>query len=112
MNWVPLQSESDIDGIIEKSKDRPQVIFKHSTRCPVSSMAKNRLEKAAPPENVTFHYLDLIRYRSVSNKIAEDFGIRHESPQVILIIDGKAVFNESHSAIHMEDIVQNAGVSS
>lgn len=112
MNWIPLESESDIENLIQKSNENPQVIFKHSTRCPVSSMARNRLEKAAQPENIDFHYLDLIRYRSISNQIASDFGIHHESPQVILVINGKAVFNESHSAIHMNDIIENASISS
>src|SRR5690606_33281397 len=107
-----LQSISDIDNIIERSTERPQVIFKHSTRCPVSSMARNRLEKADQPENIDFHFLDLIRYRDVSNKIAADFHVHHESPQVLIIKNGQSIFNESHSAIRMDDIVQNATLTS
>lgn len=108
MNWIPLQDEMQLQKIIEKSNERTQVIFKHSTRCSVSSMVKNRLERESQPEGIDFNYLDLIRYRSLSNKIADDFKIRHESPQVILIKNGLAVFDEDHSAIQMEDIRINA----
>lgn len=107
MNWIPLQSDEDLAQIVEKSKETPQVIFKHSTRCSISSMVKNRLEKGEQPQNIDFHYLDLIQYRTLSNKIASDFHIHHESPQVITLINGEPVFNESHSAIHMEDIVES-----
>lgn len=107
MNWIPLQSESQLQEIILKSKDNPQVIFKHSTRCGVSSMIKNRLEKSEQPENLEFHYLDLIKFRNLSNQISRDFNIRHESPQVIVVKDGKPVYEENHSAIYMDDIVEN-----
>lgn len=104
MNWIPLQSEAQLKEIISSSSTRPQVIFKHSTRCSVSAMAKNRLEKSTEPENADFHFLDLIRYRTLSNQIADDLHVRHESPQVIILKDGRPVYNESHSAIYMDEI--------
>jgi len=104
MNWIPLEAESQLRVIIDKSTKRPQVIFKHSTRCPISKMIMNRLEKSEQPENVDFYYLDLLKFRILSNKIADDFQIRHESPQVILLSGGKPVYNEDHSAITMEDL--------
>lgn len=109
MDWKPLLSEEQLDILIKKSHEKAQVIFKHSTRCGVSGMVKSRLERSESPENVDFNYLDLIKYRNLSNTIADVFQIRHESPQVILLRNGKAVYNESHSAIVMEDIAGHAG---
>ncbi len=107
MNWIDLTYESQVDEIKERSKQKPQLIFKHSTRCSVSSVAKNRLERAEQPENIDFYYLDLIKYRPVSNKIAEEFSVYHESPQIILIKNGECIYDESHSGISMEDIIEN-----
>jgi bacillithiol system protein YtxJ len=104
MNWISLNNPSQLQQIIQHSITRPQVIFKHSTRCPISSMAKNRLEKNTPPANTDFYYLDLIAYRAVSDQISEDFNVQHESPQVLLIKNGECVYNESHSGIRMDEI--------
>ena len=104
MNWTPLKSEEQINEIKFKSGKNPQVIFKHSTRCSISSMAKNRLDKNDKPEGVDFYYLDIINYRPISNKIAEEFNVNHQSPQVLIINGGKCVYNESHSGIHMDEI--------
>ena len=104
MNWKDLTEESQLIEIKEASKLRPQVIFKHSTRCSISAVAKSRLERGTPPSNVDFYFLDLIRNRPVSNKIAEEFSVYHESPQVLLIKNGECVYDESHSGISMADI--------
>jgi bacillithiol system protein YtxJ len=108
MNWHPLTEESQLDTIVKQSFQQPIVIFKHSTRCSISAMAKNRLERVEQPENIPFYYLDLIRYRSLSNKIAEMFEVHHESPQVLLIKNGECVYDESHSGIDMTEIVEQA----
>lgn len=108
MNWIQLTDESQLQDIITKSEKRPQVIFKHSIRCSISSMAKSRLERSVAPEEVDFYYLDLITYRSLSNKIAQQFDVYHESPQVLVIRNGQCVFDESHGAIDMADIKQQA----
>jgi hypothetical protein len=68
MNWIPLKSEEQITEIIKKSHEKAQVIFKHSTRCSISSMAKGRLDRSAAPDNVEFYFLDLIANRDISNK--------------------------------------------
>lgn len=109
MTWIPLQNEDQLNKIIDASANKPQLIFKHSTRCSISSMAKNRLDKKDLPENADFYYLDLLKYRSLSNKIADTFDVHHQSPQVLLIKDGKCVYDESHSGITMEEIVEEAG---
>ena len=104
MSWIQLTSVQQLEEIKQKSKDKPQVIFKHSTRCSVSSMAKNRLERKEFPREADFYYLDLIANRNISSQIEQDFNVYHESPQVLVIKDGKCVYDESHSGISMEDI--------
>ena len=109
MNWIKIQSEDQLDEIREKSTDRPQLIFKHSTRCSTSALVKSRLERNQPPASIDFYYLDLISYRPISNKIADTFRVHHESPQVLLIRDGKCVYEESHMGITMDEIVDASG---
>ncbi|HEX6914448.1 MAG TPA: bacillithiol system redox-active protein YtxJ [Chitinophagaceae bacterium] len=104
MDWIQLTSEAQIDEISEKSKAKPQVIFKHSIRCGVSSMALSRLERTYVPMNAEFYLLDIISYRGISNRIAALFGVTHESPQVLVISNGKCVYDESHSGINMDEI--------
>ena len=109
MNWIPLNEETQLKDIIQKSENTPQVIFKHSTRCSISSMAKSRLDKNDQPEGIDFYYLDLIKHRNISNKIANDFKVHHQSPQILLIRDGKCTYTESHSGIMMDEIVEEVG---
>ncbi len=108
MTWLKLEDDSTLEEITEKSKENPQVIFKHSTRCSISSMAKTRLERSTTPGNIDFYCLDLIAHRNVSSKIADQFNVYHESPQVLVIKDGQCVYDESHSGISMEDIITHA----
>ena len=108
MNWIALTSEDQLTQIRERSEERPQVIFKHSTRCGISALAKSRLEKSQPSGEIDFYYLDLINYRSLSRKVAEEFNVYHESPQVLIIKNGQCVYDESHMGISMADIVQHA----
>lgn len=105
MNWHTLTTEDQWNALLEASYSKPQLLYKHSIRCSISSVVKSRLERAGAPDDVDFHYLDLITYRSVSNKVAHDTGVVHESPQVLLLVKGKCVYNESHSAIMMDDII-------
>ncbi len=104
MDWILLNAEEQLQQIITHSAQRPQLIFKHSTRCSISSMAKNRLERNEPVSSVDFYFLDLIAHRNLSNKVADIFNVEHESPQVLLIKNGKCVYDESHSGISMDEI--------
>ncbi len=108
MNWNPITSIDQIAQIKEQSFQTPQVIFKHSTRCSISSMVLNRLERSSAPDQVQFHYLDLLAYRSISDQIATDFAVYHESPQVLLIKNGECVYDESHHGISMDEITEQA----
>lgn len=108
MNWISLTSEEQLHQIKANSKLKPQVIFKHSTRCSISSVAKNRLERSLQPDEIDFYFLDLLKYRSVSNKIAEDFNVYHQSPQILVIKNGECIYDESHSGIDMEEIIEQS----
>ena len=109
MDWKELREENELQEIITKSATRPQVIFKHSTRCSISSVAKGRLDRAQAPNHTDFYYLDLVKYRAISNKIADVFGVHHESPQVLVIRNGKCIYDESHMGIRMDEILEAAG---
>jgi bacillithiol system protein YtxJ len=108
MHWTHLTDEEQLNQIIAKSQLKPQVIFKHSTRCSISAVALQRLQKAKQPDEMEFYFLDLLAHRQLSNKVASTFKVHHESPQVLLIRDGQCVFNESHLGISMNDIVDQA----
>lgn len=107
MNWIPLHTETQLEEIRKRSADRPQVIFKHSTRCSTSQLVKNRLERSEFPAAIDFYFLDLLSYRPVSNKIAETFRVHHESPQVLLIRNGECIYEESHTGITMDGILDH-----
>jgi len=108
MRWNDLNAEDQLETIRKKSSEKPQVIFKHSTRCGISSVAKSRLEKWQPTEDFDFYYLDLIKYRSLSNRVAEEFDVYHESPQVLVIKNGECVYDESHLGISLQEILNLA----
>src|SRR5476651_15447 len=103
MNWIDLNNLEQLNQVRERSKTRPQLIFKHSTRCFISSIIKDKLERAGAPDNIDFYFLDLLRYRNISNRIASDFSVYHESPQIHLIKDGECVYDEDHEGIEMSE---------
>jgi len=106
IRWNPIKEEIHIQQIVRQSYDTPQLIFKHSTRCSISALALGRLEKKGMNPSPTCHLLDLIAERPLSNAIAEQFRVHHESPQVLLIHNGECVYDESHLAIDPEDITE------
>ncbi|MDX5476907.1 MAG: bacillithiol system redox-active protein YtxJ [Cyclobacteriaceae bacterium] len=108
MDWIKLENSSQLVNIKAKSEEKPVLIFKHSTRCSISGMTFDRLMrnwKEADFEKVTPYFLDLIRYRDISNQIAQEFGVYHQSPQIILIKGGQAVYDNSHMGISYPDIM-------
>ncbi len=104
--WKELTSEEQLDQIMEDSKTKPVAIFKHSTRCGISTRAKFVLEEDwdYKDEELDFYYLDLLQHRNVSNKIEEVTGVQHQSPQVIVIKNGDPVYEETHHAINAKEI--------
>lgn len=106
--WNELTLEQQLSELITASQNKPQVIFKHSTRCGTSSLAKNRLERQYSNDFADFHLLDLLRYRELSTKIADTFSVYHESPQVLLIKNGECIYDESHLSINMDELAEQA----
>lgn len=100
MNWVGLKNKEQLKMLKEVSHQKVQMIFKHSTQCSISAAAYQEMEKM----DTTAWYLDILQYRPISNQIAEDFGVKHESPQVLLVKNGTVVFHESHRKITQEAI--------
>jgi bacillithiol system protein YtxJ len=107
--WNHLQSAQQLDEIIVASQEKPVLLFKHSTRCNISDAALNRIERKwteAYTMVIKPYYLDLIAFRPLSNKVAEIFEIDHQSPQVLLIKNGKCVYHASHFDIQMDQILE------
>ncbi|MES2268360.1 MAG: bacillithiol system redox-active protein YtxJ [Bacteroidota bacterium] len=103
MEWISLDTTEQIDNI--KQQAGYSLIFKHSTRCSISMMAKRRFEMDWEnlPADMPLYFLDLIKHRDLSNKIAQDFSVYHESPQMLLIKDGECVLDQSHGSISIDE---------
>ncbi|HLO46539.1 MAG TPA: bacillithiol system redox-active protein YtxJ [Leadbetterella sp.] len=110
MEWNSLTEIQQLETIKEESSQQAVVIFKHSTRCSISATALDRFErnwaKTQDKKGVKFYYLDLIAHRDISNKIATEFGVDHESPQLLLIKNGGSIFSESHYGIDFADVLE------
>ena len=106
--WRAIHQTDEVDDLRQVSYLRPQVIFKHSSRCNLSSVAKRRLEHFGPAKDLDFHLLDIISYRDISNRIGKLFEVWHESPQVLLIIDGECIYDDSHLSISVAEILEQA----
>ena len=107
VEWSVLNSLEQIDTIIEESANVPVVIFKHSTRCSISSSALNRFERGWDSNEageLKPYFLDLISFRDVSNALARKLNVEHQSPQIIVLKNKKAVFNTSHMSINFDDL--------
>ena len=109
MNWFPLIAEEqllEVNLLSQKSEIKAVLILKHSSRCSISSMALSRLERSwkLSEKDAPTYFLDLLKYRNVSNKIEQLYGISHESPQILLIKNGKCIYSASHSNISSSDI--------
>lgn len=106
MDWNQLTDIKQLDLIDEESKSQKIMILKHSTRCSISSTALNRLERKWNPDNSSQlkpYYLDLLNHRDISNEIARRYNVEHESPQILIISNGKCIFSQTHSEITLED---------
>ncbi len=101
--WSPVETEDDLQKAIDESAERKVVLFKHSPRCVISKAVLQNFEKEVRQSSATdsygFWFVDVIAQRSLSREIADRFSVAHQSPQVIVLQDGKEVYNASHSSI-------------
>ena len=105
MRWIALESAEQIKNI--QQNPGYNIILKHSTRCSISMMAKRKFELDWEdlPEDISLYFLDLIKYRELSNQVASDFHVHHESPQLLLIKDGECILDQSHGSISVEEAI-------
>jgi bacillithiol system protein YtxJ len=105
INWIELTDLGQLNEIMDLSHEQPVAIFKHSTRCSISRMALKQFENEFDLEgSVTPYFLDLLNHRDISNEIATRFDVYHQSPQLLLIKEGKSVYDASHSDIDAEEL--------
>ena len=112
MNWITLNNIAQLEEI--RSAEGYSLIFKHSTRCSISLMAKKKFEFEwdSLPAETPVYFLDLLNHRDISNAIAEIFKVHHESPQLLLIKGGECIFEASHSEISAEEAAEQMTVNS
>ncbi|OYU80381.1 MAG: thioredoxin family protein [Flavobacterium sp. BFFFF1] len=104
--WTPLENLIQLDTLENDSFSKSVAIFKHSTRCGISRFVLKQFEKEynIDANKIDLYYLDLLENRQVSNEVASRFGITHQSPQLIVIRNGKAVFHASHDSISAKEL--------
>lgn len=105
ISWQKIESTDDVDRLFKDSETSKQLIFKHSTRCPVSSMALKKLEREWDMQReIVPHFLDLLSYRQVSAYVETVTGIQHESPQAIVLFQRKVIYHNSHQFIDLRSL--------
>ena len=104
--WIALTQPEQLTEIARASHEQPVLIFKHSTTCSISAAAKGKIERqwADSGLDLPIYYLDLLRFRPISSQIAQEFGVEHQSPQLLLIQDGECRYNASHMGIRLSDV--------
>ena len=106
--FFTLNNIAQFDEIDEISHTKPVVLFKHSTRCIISRTALKQFDAAYDfsEEKMNWYLLDLLNHRDVSNEIASRYNVVHQSPQIVVIKKGKAIFSETHDSISVENLKQ------
>lgn len=103
--WVNITEQQDIEDLKKRSFEKPVVIFKYSTRCGISRITLRKFENDLPENlDVDFYFMDLVKYRSLSNEIAESFKVRHESPQLIVLKEAIVQHHSSHQDINAKQL--------
>ncbi len=109
MNITPVTSINDFENLLAESDQQPVLLFKHSTRCPVSFAAQDEFHDFVTENDgdaLVCAQVDVIRDRQVSNAIASTLDVTHQSPQAIVIFRQIPVWDASHSAITRESLSQ------
>ena len=106
MDWKTIKTHHDLNALQERSHETPCLIFKHSTSCSISRMVLYRLEEHWQDQQATIepYFLDLIRYRELSNAIAHEYAVQHESPQALIIKDGECIYHASHLDVRVPQL--------
>ena len=107
MHWIHLTDEDQLQKIVVRSQEKPQVIFKYSTHCDLSETIFQRLQKKRCPQHIDFHFLDLTGHADIAEKVSTIFHVSDLSPQILIIRDGECIFNESNPEICLEQIMEH-----
>ncbi len=104
--WHSIESDEDLEEVKKNSESEKVIIFKHSTRCFISKSVLKNFENEVRNEkpDVRFYFLDILKFRNLSDAIARDYKVVHQSPQILVIKDGAAVYNASHEQINLKTI--------
>ena len=103
-DWNYIVNKIDLQNAVDHSFEKPVLLFKHSTRCSISFLAKNRIERGKSENYNKIYLLDLIKYRSITDEISKQFNVIHESPQLLKIVSGKCTYYASHQNVSLENI--------
>jgi bacillithiol system protein YtxJ len=106
--WKHIASVGELEEIFKQKNDKAHLFFKHSTRCSISSMALREFEQKWDNGQADFelYFIDLLRHRDVSNRLAELSGVQHQSPQVIVVKGDKMLLTASHDRISASQILR------
>ena len=106
IKWIPLTSTAQLDEIKKQSENETVAVFKHSTRCGISSMVIKRFANSFDEDLKDFkiYYLDLLSYREVSDELGYTFQVLHQSPQLLVVKKGAVVAHASHYDIAQIDL--------
>ena len=106
ISWIEIKQIEMLDEIVEDSKHQPVAILKHSTSCGISRMVLRQFESTydIKEEDMKLYFLDLLSHRDISNKIASRFNVPHESPQLIVLSEGRVIYDASHSEISADKL--------
>ncbi len=99
-NFIALDTTEKLEQLISESAEKPVVLFKHSTTCPISAGVYQEISSADADINLVI----VQNSRNVSTAIAEKTGIRHESPQAIVLKNGKVIYSASHYDVTASDV--------
>ena len=106
LNWKPLNSKQEFDQLLESSRTKPALVFKHKPSSPESSKIKQLLERdwTIAPEQIDLFLVDVMKDKEVSYEVAETAGVLNAFPQILLFADGITIYDESHDMIDAKKI--------
>jgi bacillithiol system protein YtxJ len=111
MDWNKLTSPEQVEKLDAESRVHAVLIYKHSTRCGICATALGRLERkyrGTDAEKLKPYYLDVLKHKELSEAIADKYGVEHESPQALVIVNGKCVLVQNHMQISYDDLMAAA----
>src|SRR5436853_90162 len=111
MQWIHLTDEDQLQKIIVRSQEKPQVIFQYTPGVYLSEIIFQRFQKKCCPEHIDFHFLDVETYASISQKISEVLHLTHRAPQILLVKAGECIYEDSRPDICLELILEHTEVA-